>query len=274
MDKSEILKWIRENQDAFPDLSQQVQSVSDRQWRYIRKHGFSSALEYVQFLYYMRFIKRYDMPTMCQIWGNSLQKRPISMRAMQNHLIKFGWQYTPQEGRQIAAKKTDYAQVRRKAQITRIKATLEKGDISGSKAEAAVRSLLNAKLQELCPDWECIVGLSNCAIVPPKEVDIPIMCYYPKKRKIVRIAVEINGEYWHQLPATAQNDTIKIPYIDKKFNLKTGFKSIHFNLKNIAMESGELHLEGYSSIQNLFVNNPKIASKDVVVKNARFEKHH
>lgn len=73
--------------------------------------------------------------------------------------------------------------------------------------------------------------------------------------------------------ANAQNDTIKIPYIDKKFNLKTGFKSIHFNLKNIAMESGELHLEGYSSIQNLFVNNPKIASKDVVVKNARFDYH-
>lgn len=73
--------------------------------------------------------------------------------------------------------------------------------------------------------------------------------------------------------ANAQNDTIKIPYIDKKFKLITGFKSIHFNLKNIAMESGELHIEGYSSIQNLFVNNPKIASKNVVVQNARFDYH-
>lgn len=73
--------------------------------------------------------------------------------------------------------------------------------------------------------------------------------------------------------ANSKNDTIKIPYIDKKFNLKTGFKSIHFNLKNLAMESGELHVEGYSSIQDLFVNNPKIASKDVIVKNARFDYH-
>ncbi|MCF6129364.1 transglycosylase domain-containing protein [Flavobacterium sp. AS60] len=71
--------------------------------------------------------------------------------------------------------------------------------------------------------------------------------------------------------ANTKNDTIRIPYIDKKFNLKTGFKSIHFNLENLAMNSGELHIDGYSSIQDLVVNNPKIASKDVVIRNARFD---
>ena len=73
--------------------------------------------------------------------------------------------------------------------------------------------------------------------------------------------------------ANAKNDTIKIPYLDKKFHLKSGFKSIHFNLDNLAMSSGELHIDGYSSIENLFVNHPKIASKDVVIKNARFDYH-
>jgi hypothetical protein len=71
----------------------------------------------------------------------------------------------------------------------------------------------------------------------------------------------------------ANNDTIRIPYLDKKFHLKTGFKSIHFNLNNLAMNSGELHIDGYSSIENLFVNHPKIAGKDVIVKNARFDYH-
>lgn len=71
--------------------------------------------------------------------------------------------------------------------------------------------------------------------------------------------------------ANSKNDTIKIPYLDKKFNLKTGFKSIHFNLENLAMDSGELHIDGYSSIDNLFVNHPKIAGKDVVIQNARFD---
>ncbi|RKS01267.1 transglycosylase domain-containing protein [Flavobacterium sp. 102] len=68
-----------------------------------------------------------------------------------------------------------------------------------------------------------------------------------------------------------KSDTIRIPYLDKKFNLKAGFKSIHFNLENLSMDSGELHIDGYSSIQNLMVNHPKIASKDVVIQNARFD---
>ena len=73
--------------------------------------------------------------------------------------------------------------------------------------------------------------------------------------------------------ANAKNDMIKIPYLDKKFNLKTGFKSIHFNIENVAMESGELHIDGYVGIENLFVNHAKIASKDVEIKKARFDYH-
>jgi hypothetical protein len=71
----------------------------------------------------------------------------------------------------------------------------------------------------------------------------------------------------------AANDSINIPYLDKKWNLKTGFKSIRFSLANIGMDSGELHIDGYSSIQDLRVNHPKIAHKDVLVKNARFDYH-
>ena len=68
-----------------------------------------------------------------------------------------------------------------------------------------------------------------------------------------------------------KSDTIRLPYLDQKFQLKTGFQSIHFNLENLAMDSGELHLDGYSSIRGLVVNHPKIASKDVVIQNARFD---
>lgn len=71
--------------------------------------------------------------------------------------------------------------------------------------------------------------------------------------------------------ANVNNDIIKIPYLDKKFNLKTGFKSIQFNLENLDMVAGELHIDGYSSVDNLFLNHPKIANKEVVIKNARFD---
>ncbi|MEY2629664.1 MAG: Monofunctional biosynthetic peptidoglycan transglycosylase, partial [Bacteroidota bacterium] len=68
-----------------------------------------------------------------------------------------------------------------------------------------------------------------------------------------------------------KSDTIRLPYLSQKFQLKTGFQSIHFNLENLAMDSGELHIDGYSSIRGLVVNHPKIASKDVVIQNARFD---
>lgn len=68
-----------------------------------------------------------------------------------------------------------------------------------------------------------------------------------------------------------KSDTIRLPYLDQKFQLKTGFQSIHFNLENLAMDSGELHVDGYASIRSLVVNHPKIAPKDVIIKNARFD---
>lgn len=70
-----------------------------------------------------------------------------------------------------------------------------------------------------------------------------------------------------------KNDTILIPYLDKKFNLKTSFKSIHFNLENLDFSSGELHIEGFASIDDFTVNHAKIAKKDVLIKKARFDYH-
>lgn len=64
---------------------------------------------------------------------------------------------------------------------------------------------------------------------------------------------------------------IKLPYFDERFNLKASFDSIQLNLDNIEMDGDELHIDGYTAISNLKVNHQKIASKDVVIKNARFD---
>lgn len=64
---------------------------------------------------------------------------------------------------------------------------------------------------------------------------------------------------------------IKVPYLDERYNLKMSFDSIRFNIKNIDMSLGELHLDGFSSISNLKMNHKRIANKDVVIKNARFD---
>ena len=64
---------------------------------------------------------------------------------------------------------------------------------------------------------------------------------------------------------------IKVPYFDERFNLKSSFDSIRLNIQNIDRNGDELHIDGFAAIANLKINNPKIASQDVVIKNARFD---
>jgi hypothetical protein len=66
---------------------------------------------------------------------------------------------------------------------------------------------------------------------------------------------------------------IELPYLNERYGLKSGFDSIHVNVANIDMDGDELHVDGYASIQNFMVNHAKIAQKDVVIDNARFDYH-
>ena len=64
---------------------------------------------------------------------------------------------------------------------------------------------------------------------------------------------------------------IKLPYIEERFSLKSSFDSIRVNIQNIDKSGGELHIDGSASIVNLMINHAKIASKDVILKNAQFD---
>lgn len=66
---------------------------------------------------------------------------------------------------------------------------------------------------------------------------------------------------------------IKVPYFDERFNLKSSFDSIRIKVDNISKSGGVLNIDGTSSITNLSVNHPKIATKDVLFKNAAFDYH-
>jgi len=64
---------------------------------------------------------------------------------------------------------------------------------------------------------------------------------------------------------------IKVPYFDERYGIHSSFDSIRLNVSNIDMDGGELHVDGFTSITNFTINNPKIANKDVVIKKARFD---
>ncbi len=65
--------------------------------------------------------------------------------------------------------------------------------------------------------------------------------------------------------------SIKMPYLDERYGLKSSFDSIHLSIQNINKSGGELHIDGSVSIANLMINHAKIARKDVIIKNARFD---
>ena len=70
-----------------------------------------------------------------------------------------------------------------------------------------------------------------------------------------------------------KNDTLVLPYLQHKFHLKTAFQSARFHLDNMGMDSGDFHTDGFASIQQLVLNHPKIASKDVEIAQARVDFH-
>jgi hypothetical protein len=102
-------------------------------------------------------------------------------------------------------------------------------------------SIINVKSDDLTQNWS-ITGFAD-----PRDRKADLKFFNPK------------------------NDSIRIPYLYKKMHLKTSFKTIHFNLENLDMSGGELHIDGYTSIENFKINHAKIAKNDVVIKNARFD---
>jgi hypothetical protein len=69
----------------------------------------------------------------------------------------------------------------------------------------------------------------------------------------------------------ANQEIIQIPYLFERFGLKAGFKSVKLELDEVKMSGKELKVNGQAAVSQLMVNHPKIASQDVVVKNAAFD---
>ncbi len=70
---------------------------------------------------------------------------------------------------------------------------------------------------------------------------------------------------------SSDSTKIKLPFIDEKFKLISSFENLHLKIDKIETESGDLHIDGMASVDNLTVNNPKIANKDVVFNKSKFD---
>ncbi len=68
----------------------------------------------------------------------------------------------------------------------------------------------------------------------------------------------------------ADTGKVRIPYVDERFHVVTGFDSVHLNLASVELGGDELQIKGTASIANFLVNHPKISKKDVVIEHAEF----
>jgi Transglycosylase len=73
--------------------------------------------------------------------------------------------------------------------------------------------------------------------------------------------------------STYDSTKIRMPYIEERFGLFSSFSAIHIVLNNLSMEEGKLYIDGVTEIEDLTVNHPKIASKDVVFEKTQIDYH-
>ena len=115
----------------------------------------------------------------------------VNMRTIQLMLKNIGLSRNKYEAQAIAKNKRNYRDI-----ILKGKNTMLKNGIGTSNKEEYTRQRLNQELQINFPDDDIIVGLNNRTVLNGKEIDIPIVAI--RGNKVIKIAVEYDGYYWHK----------------------------------------------------------------------------
>ncbi|WP_017257475.1 transglycosylase domain-containing protein [Pedobacter arcticus] len=64
----------------------------------------------------------------------------------------------------------------------------------------------------------------------------------------------------------ADNQPVKVPYLDKKYDLKVSFDTVRTIMRGAKRVGKEFEIDGTWYVRNLVINHPKIAPNDVIVK--------
>ena len=115
----------------------------------------------------------------------------VNIRTIQVMLKNIGLVRDKYEAQAIAKNKRNYRDI-----ILKGKNTMLKNGIGTSNKEEYTRQRLNQELQINFPDDDIIVGLNNRTVLNVKEIDIPIVVI--RGNKVIKIAVEYDGYYWHK----------------------------------------------------------------------------
>lgn len=182
-------------------------------YRTMRKRTWSvrniaSKEEYIKILYYLCEIReeRLSSREMAVLFG-------LQIQTLQDRVAMFDMALTFDEGieNKKIKKSQNYVNTISAGKRTRKKA-LANSPTSGSRNEQIFREDLALVIDTYFVEdyYEVIVGLNNIGVLKGKEIDIPVIIYNNRTDKYVKIAVEYNGETYHQ------DDTKKIKLLNEK----------------------------------------------------------
>ncbi|WP_428327784.1 transglycosylase domain-containing protein [Mucilaginibacter sp.] len=66
----------------------------------------------------------------------------------------------------------------------------------------------------------------------------------------------------------ADGKKVELPFIEKRYHLKVNFDTLSTRLSKVEHSDGETRIFGYWGVSNLLINQPGLASTDIVVPNA------
>ena len=139
--------------------------------------------------------------------GDIGRRYNVKARQMQSVLKELGLARNHKEAGILANSKKNWTEILAKGRKT----LLERNRVGSSDKEEYLREKINIELHLKFPNLEFTVGLNNRTILNGKEIDIPIIVI--KDNKILRIAVEYNGWYWHK--DREEKDNIKKKELEK-----------------------------------------------------------
>jgi hypothetical protein len=194
---SEINNKLKEDKE-FLNYFERVKNVK---LRYIyKKMGFETPVEYIKKMYYL---VNYENLTSQQI----ARHYNIHGRSMQTHLGNIELNRDRQTANEIAVMngRRNFQKSRNNSIKTAVNNFNETG-LVGSREENIARTSLETLLINYFNSkrFEIIVGINNHFIIPPKEVDIPVIIINKATQKIYKIAIEFNGDGFHD-----EDDKIK-----------------------------------------------------------------
>lgn len=91
----------------------------------------------------------------------------------------------------------------------KVNRTALRNHYDGAGPEGRFRRALGIALEELHLGAEIVVGDASWSVLPRGEVDIPVILVDPVSQRFCRVAIEVDGTYFHGRPGAAERDARK-----------------------------------------------------------------